>query len=66
MKWEGQFPPAPPANRKFDYDSLAERRRLRMEIEAPGWAAPIYWLESLSRARWWAWIRRRILRKDKE
>ena len=32
----------------------------RMEIDAPGWAAPIYWLESLSRARWWAWLRRRI------
>ena len=90
MKWEGEFPPTPPANRTFvgwsdlldgeaDRAWLRERRRLaeirafseawnrgdirpprRIDIEGPGWAAPIYWLESLSRARWWAWLRRRI------
>jgi hypothetical protein len=50
MKWEGKFPPAPPANKKFDYDALAEIRRIHREFEARKWAARIYWLEALPRA----------------
>lgn len=60
MKWEGEFPPAPPANKKFDYDSLAEIRRIHREFEVRKWAAPIYWLEALPRARWWLWLRENI------
>ncbi len=33
------------------------RANSRLAIEGPGWAAPIYWLESLPRARWWACLR---------
>ena len=51
MKWEGEFPPAPPANRPFG----SHRRvptRIRWLVEAQRCADPIYWLESLPRARW--------------
>ena len=63
MKWEGEFPPAPPANKRWD-ELYREKARIDSEMQMRIWAAPIYWLEALPRARWWKWLRAKILKLE--
>lgn len=71
MKWEGEYPPPPLEGRfanRFDsawskqdeeklLENIAIERRRLLQMEMRLWAAPVDWLESLPRARWWIWLR---------